>query len=150
MQENKENILTIKERILKFVKDCGIQKSIFFKEIGVNASNFKGENLNSTPGGGMLVKILTKYPRLSAEWLMRGSGEMLIEEDSKKTENKKSDDMSHQTDSSSRILLDLIDKKDKQLMEQSETIGRLKELVKRQEESFAESPYTEIDVGTVS
>lgn len=31
----------------------------------------------SQPGGDMIVKVLTLYPDLSAEWLMRGEGNML-------------------------------------------------------------------------
>ena len=33
--------------------------------------------MTSAPGSDMLVKILTTYPELSAEWLMTGRGEML-------------------------------------------------------------------------
>ncbi len=55
----------------------GIKKVDFFEATGINASNFKGVNLKSTPGGDALVKILAIYPDLSADWLMTGNGEML-------------------------------------------------------------------------
>ena len=68
-----ENILTIKERILS----QGIKKVDFFEATGIQSSNFKGKNMSSQPGGDMLVKVLTIYPQLSAEWLLRGEGNML-------------------------------------------------------------------------
>ncbi|MDE6860340.1 MAG: S24 family peptidase [Duncaniella sp.] len=69
--------LTIKEKILAFLKEQGIKKVDFFEKTGIQSSNFKGANLTSAPGSEMLVKILTIYPELSAEWLMTGNGEML-------------------------------------------------------------------------
>ena len=70
-------ILTLKEKILSFLSEMGIRKVDFFEKTGIQSSNFKGVNIKSAPGGDMLVKILTLYPELSAEWLMRGEGEML-------------------------------------------------------------------------
>ena len=65
--------MTIKERILS----QGIKKVDFFEATGIQSSNFKGKNMSSQPGGDMLVKVLTIYPQLSAEWLLRGEGNML-------------------------------------------------------------------------
>ena len=69
--------LTIKEKILAFLKAKDIKKVEFFEKTGIQSSNFKGANLTSAPGSEMLVKILTIYPELSAEWLLTGEGEML-------------------------------------------------------------------------
>ena len=69
--------LTIKEKILAFLTARGIKKVEFFERTGIQSSNFKGANLASAPGSDMLVKILTYYPELSAEWLLTGNGEML-------------------------------------------------------------------------
>ena len=69
--------LTIKEKILAFLIEKGIKKVEYFERTGIQSSNFKGANLTSAPGSDMLVKILTTYPELSAEWLMTGRGEML-------------------------------------------------------------------------
>lgn len=69
--------ITIKERILTFIESEGIKKNAFFQETGIQASNFKGKNILSQPGSDMLVKILSIYPKLSAEWLMTGRGNML-------------------------------------------------------------------------
>lgn len=69
--------LTLKEKILSFLAQIGVRKVDFFDLTGIQPSNFKGINIKSSPGGDMLVKILTSYPQLSAEWLMRGEGDML-------------------------------------------------------------------------
>lgn len=74
--------ITIKERILTFIESEGIKKNAFFQETGIQASNFKGKNILSQPGSDMLVKILSIYPKLSAEWLMTGRGSMLSSDDS--------------------------------------------------------------------
>ena len=69
--------LTIKEKILAFLKEKGIKKVDFFEKTGIQASNFKGANLASSPGSDMLVKILTEYPELSPDWLLLDQGNML-------------------------------------------------------------------------
>ena len=74
--------ITIKERILTFIESEGIKKNVFFQETGIQASNFKGKNILSQPGSDMLVKILSIYPKLSAEWLMTGRGNMLSSDNS--------------------------------------------------------------------
>ena len=68
---------TIKDRILSFIEEQGIKKSDFYEASGIQSSNFKGKNIHSQPGGEMLVKILTLYPKLSADWLLTGEGSML-------------------------------------------------------------------------
>ena len=73
-----EKILTIKDKILTFLQEKGIKKADFFEEMGIQPSNFKGKNMQSQPGGDMLVKILSLYPDLSADWLLRDKGDMLI------------------------------------------------------------------------
>lgn len=72
-----DKISTIKERILSFLECNGIKKADFYQATGVADSNFKGKNLYSQPGGDVLVKILTLYPNISAEWLLTGEGDML-------------------------------------------------------------------------
>ena len=73
-----EKILTIKDKILAFLSERGIKKADFFEATGIQSSNFKGKNMGSQPGGDMLVKILSLYPELSADWLLRDKGEMLV------------------------------------------------------------------------
>ena len=69
--------ITIKDKILSFIAKKGIRKTDFFEATGIQSSNFKGKNLESQPGGEMIVKILSIYPDLSADWLLRDQGDML-------------------------------------------------------------------------
>ena len=108
-----DKTLTIKEKILAFLADNGIKKGDFFNATGIQPSNFKGRNMESWPGGEMLVKVLTQYPDLSAEWLMRGVGEMYRQEDTGEPIIKGNSE-----------LIDII-------REQAEEIGRLKQQIEQ-------------------
>lgn len=68
--------MTIKDRILSFLKEKGIKFADFCETTGISKSNFKGVAMESYLGGDKIVKILTNYPSLSAEWLILGEGEM--------------------------------------------------------------------------
>lgn len=72
-----DNISTIKDRILTFLNSEGIKKADFYSTTGISDSNFKGKNLSSQLGGDAIVKVLTSYPELSADWLLTGAGSML-------------------------------------------------------------------------
>ena len=72
--------LTVKDKIFAFLSAKGITKTEFYTETGIEPSNFKGKNKESLPGSAMLVKILTKYPDLSADWLLTGQGDMMKQE----------------------------------------------------------------------
>ena len=72
-----ENISSIKDRILPFLESEGIKKADFYSTTGISDSNFKGKNLSSQLGGDAIVKVLTSYPNLSADWLLVGAGSML-------------------------------------------------------------------------
>ena len=72
-----DNISTIKDRLILFIESIGISKQLFFNEMGIAQSNFRGSNMKSSIGSDKVVKILTAYPSLSPEWLMLGEGEML-------------------------------------------------------------------------
>lgn len=69
--------MTIKDRILLFAASLNLAKKDFFYITGQSASNYKGNAMKSDIGSDKIVKILTKYPQLSAEWLLTGEGEML-------------------------------------------------------------------------
>lgn len=87
-----EKNLTIKDKIFTFLDKKGVKKADFFEATGIQSSNFKGKNMSSQPGGEMLVKILTAYPDLSADWLLRDEGEMFNSNclSNKENEEKKS------------------------------------------------------------
>lgn len=69
--------MTIKDRILTFLKEQGVSREDFYRSTGLSASNFKGVALKSELGGDKIVKILTVYNILSPEWLLMGNGSML-------------------------------------------------------------------------
>lgn len=71
--------MTIKEKILTFLDSQGIKKTEFFEEVGLSPSNFKGAAKYGELGGDKIAKILTMYPNLSAEWLMRDRGPMILD-----------------------------------------------------------------------
>lgn len=73
-------ISTIKQKILEYLDYKGIKKVDFFTLTEINYANFKGKNLESELSGDKIVKILTLYPDISAEWLMRSEGEMIKSE----------------------------------------------------------------------
>lgn len=130
-----ENILTIKERILSFLEFQGIKKVDFFEATGIQSSNFKGKNMSSQPGGDMIVRVLTIYPNLSAEWLLRGEGDMLkspaIKDKPKiiKTDTKKDNDLSSS----------ILDKFLTTIQDQAEEIGELKARIKDLEQRLGKT-----------
>lgn len=76
---------TINERIAELIRDLGDSESAFAKRIEVSSSvmfnivNPKGRK--SYPSGPVLEKILAlekEGSKVSAEWLMRGNGEMYL------------------------------------------------------------------------
>lgn len=73
-----KNISETKSRILQFANSQQVTREFFFKDLGINYANFRGNNLNSAVGSDFLERLLSKYSYLSAEWLLRGKGEMLL------------------------------------------------------------------------
>lgn len=77
--------MTIKDKILAFIKEKGLSREEFYRETGLSASNFKGAAMKSELGGDKIVKILTTYKDLSPDWLLTGEGSMLRTDE--KTDN---------------------------------------------------------------
>ncbi len=127
--------MTIKERILSFLESQGIKKVDFFEATGIQSSNFKGKNMSSQPGGDMIVRVLTIYPNLSAEWLLRGEGDMLKSSVTKdkpkiiKTDTKKDNDLSSS----------ILDKFLTTIQNQAEEIGELKARIKDLEQRLGKT-----------
>lgn len=69
------------ERLKEYIDSQGITVAAFEKEAGLSNASFR-KTLQSGKGIGSdkLEKILTIYPDLSAEWLLRGEGLMLNSE----------------------------------------------------------------------
>ncbi len=67
----------IKQRVIIYLDNQGVKKSVFFKKTGISASNFKGIGAKSELGGDKIVKIITTFTNIHPEWLLTGKGEML-------------------------------------------------------------------------
>ena len=76
MQQDREEISPIKQRILQFVEKKNIRLVDFFTKSGVNYSNFKGKSQKSELGGDKIAKIIAAYPEISPLWLISGKGPM--------------------------------------------------------------------------
>ena len=120
---------------MSFLEFQGIKKVDFFEATGIQSSNFKGKNMSSQPGGDMIVRVLTIYPNLSAEWLLRGEGDMLkspaIKDKPKiiKTDTKKDNDLSSS----------ILDKFLTTIQDQAEEIGELKARIKDLEQRLGKT-----------
>lgn len=67
----------IKERLGLIIKDLGISGRTLSKECGFSESYFS--TINDGIGADKLNKILSKYPNISARWLITGEGAMYDE-----------------------------------------------------------------------
>ena len=68
----------VKEKILFFVQSIGLSKAEIARQLGISKSNFVGEAMTSDLNVSMVIKFCQLYPQVSAEWLLRGTGDMLI------------------------------------------------------------------------
>lgn len=71
----------IKERILYLTDYYNVSKELFFKNIGMTYGNFKGSAKERPLNSDSIVKILSIYPEINAEWLLTGIGNMIKNED---------------------------------------------------------------------
>lgn len=74
------NISNIKERVLHIADIKHLTKEKFFASIGTTYGNFKGKNKETPLNSDVLANILSLYPDISPEWLLKGSGSILIKE----------------------------------------------------------------------
>ena len=72
---------TINGRIREIILSAGITDSAFAKRIGVTQSVIASMFQRGTePSAKELTSILLTYEDISAEWLLRGKGQMLLSE----------------------------------------------------------------------
>ena len=70
---------TINGRIREIILSAGITDSAFAKRIGVTQSVIASMFQRGTePSAKVLTSILLTYEDISAEWLLRGKGQMLL------------------------------------------------------------------------
>ncbi len=113
---------TINGRIREFINYLDITDSAFAKKIGVTQSVIASMFLRGTePSAKVISSVLAVFDDISAEWLLRGKGEMLISANQSKDEN---------TERISR-LVDTIATLQGTINEQSKTIQALQEKERR-------------------
>lgn len=79
---------TINGRIREFINYLDITDSAFAKKIGVTQSVIASMFLRGTePSAKVISSVLAVFDDISAEWLLRGKGEMLISANQSKDEN---------------------------------------------------------------
>ena len=74
----------IKERILQIAKNKGISYEIFFSDLGLSYSNFKGKQRNTSLQSDSIDKIISKYTDVDLHWLITGEKKYAINEESNK------------------------------------------------------------------
>lgn len=123
--------MTVKDRILLFLEANDIKKSDFFDAFDIAPSNFRGQSKLSGLNSDTLVKILAKYVTLSAEWLLRGEGDMF--------KDIEADPIALTSNATVKEFFDQFDpyiaRKDAKILEQAEEIGRLKRIIEELERS---------------
>lgn len=67
-------IMDIKNRLDLIIKELGISGRQFARECGFSESYYP--KINEGIGANNLNKILSKFPQISADWLLTGEGEM--------------------------------------------------------------------------
>ena len=67
--------MSVKQRIIDFIKHIGISQRAFEKAIGL--SNGYINNISVSIGHDKLLRISQHFPELNTEWLMTGEGQML-------------------------------------------------------------------------
>lgn len=85
--EISQEIDPIKGRFVQFLSKIGLKIPEASRSISVDASNFQGANLKSSMGSDKVLRILSTYGELSAEWLMRGVGPMLLNDGTMATDH---------------------------------------------------------------
>lgn len=69
---------SINQRIREFINSLDVNDNQFAKSIGITQSVIASMfSRNTEPSSKVIVSILNAYANLSAEWLMRGEGEMI-------------------------------------------------------------------------
>ena len=69
-------MLTVKDRLVAFIKHKGLSQSRFEKSVGL--SNGFVNNISKGIGADKLQRILCVYPDLNSDWLLNGVGDMAI------------------------------------------------------------------------
>ena len=109
--------------------------------LGTNKSGINDiKNCRKKISVELLQRMTSSYPDISFDWIIMGVGDMY-------TDNGQVESVPRQEDPTStyKFLEEMIREKDKIIMGQCELIGRLKEMVGKQEEKYAESSFSSLE-----
>ncbi len=121
-----KNFSNIKQNILRFIERQDISKYELYKKTGIS-------NGTLSQKGGMsesnIMKFLSAYTEVSAEWLLTGKGEMLkssvqniVQNSGKNSINNISGNIEQQNYNE---LMEIIREKDRQIAKKDEQINKL-------------------------
>lgn len=80
---------TINERIRMIIENSGMNITAFAKKIGISQTSLRDCVVNeSEPRYGTLYKIIKAEPLISTSWLLTGEGNMLLDGEKEKREDK--------------------------------------------------------------
>ena len=119
--------MSVKERLKEYIKYSGLSISDFEKSIF--ASNGYVNSISKGIGADKIEIIIEKYSNLNIEWLLRGKGGGMLNDDTEYvvTENTSREESS--------LLLSIIERKDKEIMSLMKKIGGLEQQIKQLKES---------------
>lgn len=119
MQEEKQNISPIKQRILQFVEDLGISKRDFYSFTGISRGTLESKTGITED---TLTKLFAAYPNLSPVWVFTGGGEKLQQQQNEMIREITNENIEDK-------LLNVIAKKDAEIRNLAEEVGKLKQEV---------------------
>lgn len=133
-------------RFMQLVEDLKIRGKVadyvqLANMLGTNKSGINDiKNCRKKISVELLQRMKSSYPDISFDWIIMGVGDMY-------TDNGKVESVLRQEDPTStyKFLEEMIREKDKIIMGLSEKIGRLKEMVGKQEEKYAESSFSSLE-----
>ena len=134
-----KKIPNIKDRVLYVADYLESNKQIFFRKTNLKYSNFTGKSKESDLQSRYIAEILLKYPEINPSWLLLGEGPILIKQKEELPNIVKEPKLNYGSDSS--YLEKMIDRKDEELKECYQQIGKLKEQIKRLSETHPNPKY---------
>lgn len=133
-------------RFMQLVEDLKIRGKVadyvqLANMLGTNKSGINDiKNCRKKISVELLQRMKSSYPDISFDWIIMGVGDMY-------TDNGQVESVPRQEDPTStyKFLEEMIREKDKIIMGLSEKIGRLKEMLGKQEEKYAESSFSSLE-----
>ena len=72
------------QRVKDFIEKKGVSKNAFAKSLGMEQTTVNNQLIGKRGMSiDLILSFLHNYPDISAEWLLRGNGEMFLKEENK-------------------------------------------------------------------